>query len=64
VDMDPQGRVLFPEELQQTAELSGDVKVSGEGSYLRVTSLKKLRESVKANPLTAQEIDSLTGYDL
>lgn len=63
-DMDPQGRVQLPEELLEAAELSGDVKVSGEGSYLRVTSLKKLRESVQANPLTAQEIDSLTGYDL
>lgn len=63
-DMDPQGRVQLPEELLQAAELSGDVKVSGEGSYLRVTSLKKLRESVQANPLTAQEIDSLTEYDL
>jgi MraZ protein len=63
-DMDPQGRLLFPEELQEVAQLNGEVKVSGEGSYLRVTSLKKLRERVLANPLTAQEIDSLTGYDL
>lgn len=63
-DMDPQGRVQLPEELQEAAELSGDVKVSGEGSFLRVTSLKRLRESVKANPLSAEEIDSLTAYDL
>lgn len=63
-DMDPQGRLQLPEELLEAAELSGDVKVSGEGSYLRVTSLKRLRESVKSNPMTAQEIDSLTGYDL
>jgi transcriptional regulator MraZ len=63
-DMDPQGRLLFPEELRESAELTGEVKVSGEGSFLRVTSLKKLRESVKNNPLSSQEIDSLTGYDL
>jgi transcriptional regulator MraZ len=63
-EMDPQGRVQLPEELEEAAELSGDVKVSGEGSYLRVTSLKKLRERVKANPLSAEEIDSLTEYDL
>lgn len=62
--MDPQGRLQLPEELEEAAELSGDVKVSGEGSYLRVTSMKKLRERVKANPLTAEEIDSLTEYDL
>jgi MraZ protein len=63
-DMDPQGRVQFPEELRNSAELTGDVKISGEGNFLRVTSLKKLRESVKANPMTAQEIDSLTEYGL
>ncbi len=63
-DMDPQGRLQFPEELRNSAELTGDVKVSGEGNFLRVTSLKKLRESVKTNPMTAQEIDSLTEYGL
>lgn len=63
-DMDPQGRLQFPEELRGTAELTGDVKVSGEGNFLRVTSLRKLREKVKANPMSAQEIDSLTEYGL
>lgn len=63
-DMDPQGRLLFPEELRDAGVLSGDVKVSGEGDHLRVTSLKKLRESVKANPFTPQEVDALTGYDV
>jgi MraZ protein len=64
VDMDPQGRLLFPEELRNEGVLAGDVKVSGEGKFLRVTSLKKLRESVKETPLTAQELDALTGYDV
>ncbi len=63
-DMDPQGRLQLPEELKNTAGLTGDVKVSGEGNFLRVTSLKRLRESVKANPMTPQEIDSLNEYDL
>jgi MraZ protein len=63
-DMDPQGRLLIPEELRSTGLLVGDVKVSGEGNCLRVTSLKKLRESVKANPFTEQEVDSLTAYDV
>jgi DNA-binding transcriptional regulator/RsmH inhibitor MraZ len=63
-DMDSQGRMSFPEELQQTAELTGEVKVLGEGTFLRVTSLKKLREAVKANPLTAEEIDSLAALGL
>jgi len=64
VDMDPQGRLLFPEELRNEGVLAGDVKVSGEGKFLRVTSLKKLRESVKETPLTVAELDALTGYDV
>jgi MraZ protein len=63
-DMDPQGRMQIPEELRKKADLSGDVKVSGEGILLRVTSLKSLRESVESNELTPQMLDSLTGYGL
>jgi hypothetical protein len=62
--MDPQGRLLFPEELRNAGLVDLEVKVSGEGTLLRVTSLKSLRESVKANPFTPQEVDSLTGYDV
>ncbi|MFZ0746125.1 MAG: division/cell wall cluster transcriptional repressor MraZ [Terracidiphilus sp.] len=63
-DMDPQGRLLLPEELRSQGVLVGEVKVSGEGTLLRVTSLKSLREKVKAATLTPQELDSLTGYDV
>jgi MraZ protein len=64
VDMDPQGRMQIPEELRTKADLAGDVKVYGEGHFLRVTSLKKLREKVDANRLTEQELDSLAGFGL
>ncbi len=63
-DMDPQGRLLLPEELRNEGELVGDVKVSGEGSCLRVTSLKSLRETVKQEQFSPQELDSLSGYDV
>ena len=63
-DMDSQGRMSFPEELERTAELTGEVKVLGEGDILRVTNLKKLRESVAQNPLTDQEADSLADFGL
>ena len=61
-EMDPQGRLLIPEELRNAGLVSVEVKVSGEGTFLRVTSLSVLRESVSANPLTPQEEDSLAGY--
>jgi MraZ protein len=63
-DMDPQGRMQIPEELRQRAELSGEVKVSGEGNLMRVTSLKKLRDSVDGSELTPEMLDSLSGSGL
>ena len=58
-DMDPQGRMQIPEELRSKAELTGEVKVSGEGSFIRVTSLKKLRERAEADQLTPEMLDFL-----
>jgi len=63
-DMDPQGRMQIPEELRRKADLSGDVKVSGEGILLRVMSLNRLRESVEGSKFTPEELDSLSGYGL
>ena len=45
-DMDPQGRMQIPEELRTKADLSGEVKVSGEGNLLRVTSLKSCERAL------------------
>ncbi len=63
-DMDPQGRMQIPDELRKKADLSGEVKVSGEGNLLRVTSLKSLKESVEASELTPEMLDSLSGFGL
>ena len=58
-DMDPQGRMQIPEELRTKAELTGEVKVSGEGSFIRLTSLKKLRLKAESEELTPEMLDSL-----
>ena len=63
-DMDPQGRMQIPEELRNKAELTGEVKVSGEGSFIRVASLKKLRERAEMDELTPQMLDSLGNQEL
>jgi len=63
-DMDPQGRMQIPEELRAKAELSGEVKVAGEGSFIRVTSLKKLRERAEKDELTPEMLDYLGDEDL
>lgn len=64
VDMDPQGRMQIPEELRNKADLTGEVKVTGEGNLMRVKSLKVLRQSVEASELTPQMRDSLKAYGL
>jgi MraZ protein len=64
VEMDPQGRLLMPEELRKEGMINVDVKVSGEGTFLRVRSLASLRESVRNNPYTAQDDEVLTKYDV
>jgi MraZ protein len=63
-DMDPQGRLLFPEELRNNGMVNVDVKTFGEGTLIRVTPLDSLRANVKATPITDQELDALTGYDV
>lgn len=61
-EMDPQGRLLMPEELRNAGLLNVEVKVAGEGVSLRVTSLQVLRESVSSEPITPQEQDVAAGY--
>jgi len=63
-DMDPQGRLLFPEELRNNGMVNVEVKASGEGNLIRVTPLDSLREKVKTSPITDQEWDAYTGYDV
>ena len=64
VDMDPQGRLTLPDELRKKRVLVGEVMLSGEGNLIRVSSLEGLRESVKQNPFTDEDAESLVPYDL
>jgi MraZ protein len=63
-DMDPQGRIQIPEELRNAGMVNVDVKVSGEGTLLRVKSLTRLRESVQSSPFTEQDVHALTEFDV
>jgi MraZ protein len=63
-DMDPQGRLLFPDELRNAGMVNVEVKVSGEGTLLRVKGLNSLRESVKASGFGEQDMEALTEYDV
>jgi DNA-binding transcriptional regulator/RsmH inhibitor MraZ len=62
--MDPQGRMQLPEKLRQTADLTGDVKVSGEGPLLRITSVKRLEAAAEQNELNATDYAALSAFGL
>ena len=61
VEIDGQGRLLLPAMLRESAELKGEVAVSGRVKYLEVQNAEALRKEV-LEPLTAedeQELDRL-----
>jgi MraZ protein len=63
-DMDPQGRLLLPEELRNAGMLNEDVSVTGEGNLLRVTVVSRLRENVQGKPMAPQNMDALAEFGL
>jgi len=63
-DMDPQGRLLMPEELRNAGMVNEDVTVTGEGNLLRVTAVSRLREIVQGKPMAAQNMDALAEFGL
>ena len=61
VEMDGQGRLLLPSILRESAELKGEVAVSGRVKFLEVQNAELLRKEVQ-EPLTSedeQELDRL-----
>jgi transcriptional regulator MraZ len=61
VEMDGQGRLLLPSILRESAELKGEVAVSGRVKFLEVQNAETLRKEVQ-EPLTSedeQELDRL-----
>jgi MraZ protein len=61
VEMDGQGRLLLPSILRESAELKGEVAVSGRVKFLEVQNAEALRKEVE-EPLTSedeQELDRL-----
>jgi MraZ protein len=63
-EMDPQGRVLLPEELRDAGMVNEDVSVMGEGNLLRVTVISRLKEKVHGKAMVAQNMDTLAGFGL
>jgi MraZ protein len=58
-EMDPQGRILIPTILRESAQLFGEVVVMAKTDHLEVWNLQTINENVKENPLTSEDRERL-----
>lgn len=63
-EMDAQGRVLLPQILREKASVMGDVVVFGMQTYLEVANREAFVSNMDANPLTAEDEQTLAGFGL
>lgn len=59
VKWDPQGRILIPAQLRESAQIKGNVAVLGNLTYLTVKNNERYLAEIKDNPLTSEEMDAL-----
>jgi MraZ protein len=62
--MDPQGRILIPQLLRDSAKISGDVVVIGKTDHLEVWNDEAFRKSLIEDPLTMEERERLAQQGL
>ena len=63
-EMDAQGRVLLPQILRESAKVMGEVVVFGKQTYLEVANHEAFRQNMDANPMTAEDEESLARFGL
>jgi MraZ protein len=59
VSLDGQGRALLPQVLREEAGITGEVAVMGQGGHLEIWNRAKLREHMKQEPITPEDMDTL-----
>jgi MraZ protein len=62
--IDAQGRLLLPQILRETAKLDGDAVVFGLGNYLEVANLSEFQQSLKDEPMTVDDHQTLASFGL
>jgi MraZ protein len=63
-EIDAQGRVLLPQVLRESAKLSGDVVVFGVQTYLEVENHDEFKQRMEADPLTADDLQTLANFGI
>ncbi len=60
VEMDGQGRLLLPQLLRESAQLSGEVAVVGFQKYLEVRNLASYRQQIEEDKFTPEDETKLS----
>ena len=61
---DPQGRLLIHPRLREAAGIEDDVLILGQKNHLEVWNLKKFKETILVDPVTAEDEDYLATLGL
>ena len=59
VELDGQGRLLLPGVLRESAQMKGEVDVFGSLNYLEVMNHTRVVDSLKNEPFTDEDVESL-----
>jgi MraZ protein len=59
VEMDGQGRLLMPQILRQSAEIKGEVAVTGNLTHLVVRNLEQYRREIEEDKFTPEDEKTL-----
>jgi MraZ protein len=60
VEMDGQGRLLMPQLLRESAQIKGEVSVTGYQTYLEVRNMESYRKQVKDDKFTSDDEKKLS----
>lgn len=63
-ELDSQGRVVIQQRLRDSAQITGDVDVLGQQSYLEVWNHERLVAKLSAEPFTDADAKELSGFGI
>lgn len=62
--MDAQGRILIPAQLRDSAAMRGEVAVMGNPEWIDVWNTERFREHLDKEPLTDDDLSTLSGLGI
>ncbi len=63
-EFDPQGRVIIPSRLRESAQVTGEVDVLGQQNYLEVWNHDRFVARLLGNPFTDEDARALADYGI